>query len=113
MFVQISKEMQTKGERSALACATRIYRQGALYQGLNSGLVAMGATMYTFFWSHHLVKGILLSLSGKVQKTLLPLTAPFARSPRCLQEVLSPGLDFIAGSLSGAATAAASEVIRR
>ena len=86
---QISKEMQTRGEQSFLKSARRIIAEGALYQGIGSGLVAMGGTMFVFFWSHSVVKRVLLA----VAKT----------------QVLSPSMDFAAGLLAGSVCSVLSE----
>eukprot|EP00658_Telonema_sp_P-2_P034447 TRINITY_DN25156_c0_g1_i1.p1 TRINITY_DN25156_c0_g1~~TRINITY_DN25156_c0_g1_i1.p1 ORF type:complete len:285 (+),score=66.86 TRINITY_DN25156_c0_g1_i1:126-980(+) len=83
------RQMQTRGERSVVQSAGRIIAQGTLYQGLSSGMVAMGGTMFIFFWSHSLVKATLLSV---------------AHTP-----VLSPSLDVVAGTLAGTVCAVASE----
>jgi len=86
---KISKEMQTRGEQSFLKSARRIIAEGALYQGIGSGLVAMGGTMFVFFWSHSVVKRVLLA----VAKT----------------QVLSPSMDFAAGLLAGSVCSVLSE----
>ena len=92
---QISKEMQTRGEQSFLKSARRIIAEGALYQGIRSGLVAMGGTMFVFFWSHSVVKRLLLAVA---QTRVRPHRTG-----------LSPSMDFAAGLLAGSVCSVLSE----
>merc|ERR1712205_164903 len=64
---KVSKTMQNEGgDQTTLDCIKAIHAKSGwkgFYQGIESSLVAMTASMYTYFWSHDVIKKTILNIT--------------------------------------------------